>query len=309
MRRQTFSMGIDPITRSTPERVELADGTTAWVVDTGPDDGLPVLFVGGSATSATVVDLVSFLSSAREELGIRLISVERNGFGDTPFDPDGDYDDFARTAIGVLDAKGVDDFSIVAISGGGPYAQRVAASVPDRLRSVHFAAAYTGTPDAGPPKDLCRLEPQSRAALAQGYSDDPASWWAFGDDAIAHRIPGFLDAAVADAERALRDPRAVAHEFDLFCHPTEVDLSVVDAPAFLYYSPQDTSTPLPFADWYAQRLPHVVADRRDLTGDHDEQYRHWDQILVDLAWPDDPPTLVCGEVPAGSTSLPGLCMD
>ena len=192
MRRQTFSMGIDPITRSTPERVELADGTTAWVVDTGPDDGLPVLFVGGSATSATVVDLVSFLSSAREELGIRLISVERNGFGDTPFDPDGDYDDFARTAIGVLDAKGVDDFSIVAISGGGPYAQRVAASVPDRLRSVHFAAAYTGTPDAGPPKDLCRLEPQSRAALAQGYSDDPASWWAFGDDAIAHRIPGFL---------------------------------------------------------------------------------------------------------------------
>ena len=101
----------------------------------------------------------------------------------------------------------------------------------------------------------------------------------------------------------------MAHEFELFCHPTDVDLSVVDAPAFLYYSPQDTSTPLPFADWYAQRLPHVVADRRDLTGDHDEQYRHWDQILVDLAWPDDPPTLVCGEVPAGSTSLPGLCMD
>src|SRR5690606_36300981 len=164
----------------------------------------------------------------------RLISVGRNGFGNTPFDPDGDYDDFARTAIGVLDAKGVDDFSIVAISGGGPYAQRVAASVPDRLRSVHFAAAYTGTPDAGPPKDLCRLEPQSRAALAQGYSDDPASWWAFGDDAIAHRIPGFLDAAVADAERALRDPRAVAHEFDLFCHPTDVDLSVVDAPPVLH---------------------------------------------------------------------------
>ena len=72
---------------------------------------------------------------------------------------------------------------------------------------------------------------------------------------------------------------------------------------------QIDETPLPFADWYAQRLPHVVADRRDLTGDHDEQYRHWDQILVDLAWPDDPPTLVCGEVPAGSTSLPGLCMD
>ena len=214
MRRQTFSMGIDPITRSTPEQVDLADGSAAWVVDTGPDDGIPVLFVGGSATSATVVDLVSFLASAREELGIRLISVERNGFGDTPFDPDGGYGDFARTAVGVLDAKGVDRFSIVAISGGGPYAQKVAVAVPDRLRSVHFAAAYTGTPDAGPPKDLCRLEPQGRAGLAQGFSDDPAAWWAFGEDAIAHRIPGFVAAAVADAERALRDRRRDAPAAD-----------------------------------------------------------------------------------------------
>ncbi len=75
MRRQTFSMGIDPIARSIPEQVDLADGSAAWVVDTGPDEGIPVLFIGGSATSATVVDLVSFLSSAREELGIRRIDV------------------------------------------------------------------------------------------------------------------------------------------------------------------------------------------------------------------------------------------
>lgn len=295
MRILAFSEGIDPITHSTPERIETADGTLAWVVDTGPDDGTPVLFVGGSATSATAVDLVSFLDTAREELGIRLISVERNGFGDTPFDPTAGYEDFAAIAIGVLDAKGIDDLSIVAISGGGPYAQRVAAAVPERLRSVHLAAAYSGTPDAGPMRDLSRLDPQGRAALAAGYSRNPASWWDLAADSVVHRIPGFMDAAVADAERALRDPAAMAHEFELFCHPTEVDLSAVDAPAFLYYSPEDTSTPLHFADWYAERLPNVVADRRDLTGDHDEQYRHWGQILVDVAWPEDPPTLTDGE--------------
>ena len=43
MRRQTFSMGIDPIARSIPEQVDLADGSAAWVVDTGPDEGIPVL--------------------------------------------------------------------------------------------------------------------------------------------------------------------------------------------------------------------------------------------------------------------------
>ena len=107
--------------------VELADGTQAWVVDTGPEDGIPVLFVGGTGTSATVVRLVEFLSSAREDLGIRLISIDRNGFGSAPFDPEAGYDDFATTALGVLDELGVDDFSMVGISGGGPYTAAVAA--------------------------------------------------------------------------------------------------------------------------------------------------------------------------------------
>ena len=304
-----FSAGIDGITRSTSEEVTVDGGKSAWVSQSGPRDGTPVLFVGGSATSATVVDLVSFLSSAQDELGIRLISVERNGFGDTPLDPSAGYQEFADTAIGVLDELDVDDFSIVAISGGGPYAQHVAASVPERVRSIHFAAAYSGTPDAGSLAQLCALNADARLALAKGYSADPASWWSLPDDAVAHRIPGFLDAAVADGERALKDPAAMAHEFELFCRPTEVDLSKVDAPAFLYYSPDDSTTPLHFDDWYASKLPNVVANRRELTGNHDEQYRHWDQILADVAWRDDPRTLVCPAGTPAPSEMVGVCLN
>lgn len=273
------------VRRSTPVEVRLADGSSAWVVVSGPADGTPVLFVGGSATSATVVDLVSFLSSEQEALGLRLISVERNGFGDTPFDPTAGYADFARTAIGVLDAVGVDRFSIVAISGGGPYAQHVATAAPQRVRSLHLAAAYTGVPDGGAVRSYCRLDAAERSALVAWFCGDPPSWWTFADDSFVRGIPGFLEAAEADARRALRDPAAVSHEFDLFCNPIDVDLSVVTAPSFLYYSPDDTATPLEFADWYAERLPNVVFDRRDLTGNHDEQYRHWCQILADLESP------------------------
>lgn len=302
-----FSAGMDPISRSTPKKV-IVDGKPAWVSVSGPEDGTPVLFVGGSATSATAVDLVSFLSSAQNKLGVRLISVERNGFGDTPLDPAAGYQEFADTAIGVLDEMGVEDFSIVAISGGGPYAQHVAATVPDRVRSIHFAAAYSGTPDAGSLETLCKVDGNTRMSLAEGYSKDPASWWTFPEDSIAHRIPGFLDTAVADGQRALKNPAAMAHEFDLFCKATEVDLSKVDAPAFLYYSPDDTTTPLSFADWYASKLPNVVADRRNLTGNHDEQYRHWDQILADLAWPNAPRTLVCPPATPSSNEMAGACL-
>jgi len=276
---------FDEILRSTPVEVSLAEGSSAWVVDTGPSGATPVLFVGGSATSATVVDLVSFRSSLQQQLGLRLISVERNGFGDTPFDPSAGYVEFAATAIGVLDELGIGEFSIVAISGGGPYAQHVAVAAPGRLRSLHLAAAYTGTPDAGAVRAISCLDSAARLATAERFCRDPASWWTFEGDSFVHRIPGFLAAAVEDGRRALRDPSAMAHELELFCQRTELDLSAVAAPAYLYFGPDDMATPLSFADWYAARLPNVVSDRRDLVGNHDEQYRYWDQILEDLASP------------------------
>lgn len=316
-----FPDSFDPITSTTPVEVPLADGTSAWVSDVGPEDGIPVLFVGGSSTSATVVDLVSFLSSAQEELGIRLISVERNGFGPTPLDPDAGYESFATTALGVLDELGVDRFSIMAISGGGPYAAQLAGEAPERVRSLHFAAAYSGNPDAGALAALCAIPADGRVPLATGYANDPASWWAFPADSVAQRIPGFVDAAVADGVRALQDvdgmgdPAPMLHEMSLFCAPTEF-APAVEAPAFLYYSEQDTTTPLAFADDFAAMLPNVVADRRDLVGNHDEQYRHWDQILMDLRFPEDPHDLVCvdgeeawvelGEAP--DTATRGACL-
>ena len=151
------------MTSPDPVAVTLRDGEEAWVVDTGPNDGLAVLFIGGTGTSATVVSLVEFLSSAREALGIRLISIDRPGYGSAPLDPAAGYDEFAATAIGVLDSLGVDDFSVVGISGGGPYVAAVAAQAGDRVRSIHLAAAYTGDPIAGSLQQVCSLPPDARA--------------------------------------------------------------------------------------------------------------------------------------------------
>ena len=101
------------------------------------------------------------------------------------------------------------------------------------------------------------------------------------------------------AKRALQGPGRWPRVRAVSATPTDVDLR---------WSARRRSSTQPAAghldaavavarDWYAQRLPHVVADRRDLTGDHDELVRNWDQILVDLAWPDDPRPLVCGRSP------------
>lgn len=294
-----FGSGFDPLTSPDPARIELADGSAAWVVDTGPKDGVPVLFVGGTGTSATVVRLVEFLSSAREKLGVRLISLDRNGFGSQPLDETEGYGEFATRALGVMDALGVEKFSLVAISGGGPYSAAVAASAPDRIRSVHLAAAYSGDPIAGTLEQLCGLTPEARAGIAASSASDPVGWWAFPPGAPVLRIPGFSEAAVADAERTFHfadgvgDPAALIHEFNLFCTPTTTDVSRADAPVFLYYGADDTTVPGAYADQWKQRYPNIAADRRFPAVAHDVTYRHWGQVLVDLASPTEPRSLYC----------------
>lgn len=295
----SFAVDLTPPTSPEPVEVDLADGTSARVVDVGPADGIPVLFIGGTGTSATVVRLVEFLSEARERLGIRLVSIDRNGFGDAPLDEKAGYDDFATTALGVLDALDIGEFSMVAISGGGPYSAAVAAAAPGRIRSVHLAAAYTGDPIAGTLGTLCALPAESLPDIALGQASDPVAWWSFPDDAPVHLIDGFVDAAVADAIRTFRvtddgnRPEGLVVEFGLFCEPTTTDVSAVAAPTFLYYGDEDTTVPGEYADQWARRYSHVVADRRFPDVAHDVTYRHWGQVLLDIADPDDPRDLYC----------------
>ena len=114
-----------------------------------------------------------------------------------------------------------------------------------------------------------------------------------------HQIPGFVDAAVADAVRTFNadegpgDPAGLAHEFDLFCTPTATDVSAVAAPVFLYYGDEDTTVPFVYADQWLTRFSNIAADRRFTGVAHDVQYRHWGQVLVDIASPEHPLSLFC----------------
>ena len=289
-----FGATFDAVTCRPAQVVTLAAGSETAVVDTGPQDGIPVLFVGGTGTSATAVVLVEFLSSAREALGIRLLSIDRTGYGAAPLDPTAGYDEFATTALEVLDDFDAERFSIVGISGGGPYAAAVAARAGARVRSIHLGAAYTGDPIAGRLQQLKGLRPDVRRLAAASSVADPVAWWDFPADAAVHRIPGFVETAVADSVRAFHigdgraDSDGLEHELDLFSTPTVTDVSAITAPVFLYYGDEDTKVPFAYADQWVERFPNVAADRRFTGVGHDVHYRHWGQVLVDIASPEHP---------------------
>ena len=71
---------------------------------------------GGVGTSARAPELVAFLDTLRRRLKVRIIAVERNGLGDTAFDPAWTFDDYTSEVRQVLAQLGVQRFALVAIS-------------------------------------------------------------------------------------------------------------------------------------------------------------------------------------------------
>src|SRR5690606_29277776 len=63
------------------------DGRAVHYIDEGRAGDRAVVFIGGAGTSLEAFQLTEFARTTREQLGLRVISVERNGFGESPFDP------------------------------------------------------------------------------------------------------------------------------------------------------------------------------------------------------------------------------
>lgn len=220
-----------------------ARGRVVRYIDEGQADWRAVVFFGGLGTDVNAFYETEFARDLRERLRLRVISVERNGFGMTPFDRSLGYDDAVDDILGVLETLGVRSFAVVAISGGAPYAAALAARAPHRVLSLHLAAAA-----AGPLVASC------------------------GTASVLYASPRQLE----------MDP-ALAHEWRLLASEPLPDLSGLYAPAYLYWGFDDDVVPVAHAREWRRLLPRIAALRGYAGEGHDVQYRHWEQILLDLA--------------------------
>jgi hypothetical protein len=82
--------------------MEAASGRTVVYLDEGEEGWHRVVFVGGSGTSGRVFAMLEFLRETRQNLKLRFIGVERNGFGTTAFQESLAYADYAEDVEAVL---------------------------------------------------------------------------------------------------------------------------------------------------------------------------------------------------------------
>ena len=76
-----------------------------------------------------------------QEAGVRLIAVDRPGVGDSSFQPGRRLSDWPAEVCALADALGLERFSVLGYSGGGPYAAVCAAMLPERLQAAGMVSS------------------------------------------------------------------------------------------------------------------------------------------------------------------------
>lgn len=114
-------------------RLRLADGRTLACLEFGDPAGPPVLYFHGYPGSRLEAGVAA---TAAGRLGVRLLAVDRPGFGQSTFQAGRRIGGWAADIAALADQLELGRFSIVGVSGGAPYALACAASLAHRLAHV-----------------------------------------------------------------------------------------------------------------------------------------------------------------------------
>lgn len=120
-------------TAETEHRLRLANGRMLACLELGDPSGPPVLYFHGYPGSRLEARVAA---PAARRLGLRLLAIDRPGFGQSTFQPGRRIGGWAADIDALADQLGLGRFSIVGVSGGGPYALACAASLSSRLARV-----------------------------------------------------------------------------------------------------------------------------------------------------------------------------
>ncbi len=168
--------------------LRLADGRRVGYRIYGAADGAPVLALHGTPGAHSKFAMAGVAAST---LGLRLIAIDRWGYGATDAPANPSLAGFGRDMALVADALAVEKFSVIGISGGGPYAAAVAAILPGRVTAAALVSPV------GPIVGLAR-RPRLSALHYVSFR-------------VLPRIPGAIDLAFkAFRQVALRAPASSA---------------------------------------------------------------------------------------------------
>jgi pimeloyl-ACP methyl ester carboxylesterase len=266
------------------------DGRVLAVEAWGEPAGTPVLYLHGSPMSR----LARFPDDGLfHELGIRLFTYDRPGYGNSTRMRGRRVVDAADDVVVIADKLGLDRVPVIGVSGGGPHALAAAARHPDRITRV-------GTLASPAPRDADGLlwtegmmedNVVEAAAAARGVAAVTEHMQRAGfatlpelpanEQAILNRpeIKQMLTTAYAEAIRPGL-AGAADDSVALFGTSWGFDPADVRVPVRMWHGEQDHVVPVTHARWLAGRIPTAELTLQPDIG----HVGHFDAQPAMLAW-------------------------
>jgi pimeloyl-ACP methyl ester carboxylesterase len=242
-------------------------------------------------------------AAAAGRLGLRLLSVDRPGFGQSTFQPGRRIGGWAADIDALADQLGLRRFSIVGVSGGGPYALACAASLSHRLAHVALVCplgplAVAGAKAGMLAQDRVLLSLGAHApSLARGVVHLLAHWMRrdvdrylqfmmagmLSPDRDLFADPDYRALVLASTTEALRQGgRGPAWELTLIARQWDFRLQDVRLPINLWQGLADQILPAAMARNLAAALPACRPRYLPGEGHLSLVVRHIGDVLAEL---------------------------
>ena len=279
----------------------LSDGRALGYSQWGPEDGAPVLGFLGTSLSW----LAHLGQQAPAEAGVRLILVDRPGYGLSDLQPGRTLLDWPRDIAELTDELGIERFGVFGMSGGGPHAAACGFALPDRVSTLGLVSSpapvwdrpelrFSAPPHRQPMIELaerdpgviasrlledCRAELEDMARSSQnGGSGAPAADQAVMADP---EIRGRFEAA--KLETVSRGPEGYARDlFLLYVAPWGFRPEEIGVETQIWQGEADNAVSPKVAEFFAETIP---GSKLNLVpgGGHLLLWSHTTEVLRSLA--------------------------
>ena len=235
--------------------IQLRDGRTVHVYDTGTDASLTVIWHHGTPQIGAPPD--PFLT---DWSGIRWVGYDRPAYGGSTRQPGRTIASAAGDVAAIADALGIDRFAVVGHSGGSPHALACAALLSDRVvRGVCMAGLapfeadgldwFAGMADAGAGELRAAVDGEDALAALLASTEFDETQFTPTDHAALAGAWGFLGRS---AQQATRDGPGGMIDDDLaYVRPWGFDLAQVRAPVLYVHGDADRIVPPAHSRWLA----------------------------------------------------------
>ncbi len=281
-------------TSQNKQQIVLRDGRILGYAEYGAAQGKPIIFMHGSPGSR--LDWLMFAAGdAAEEFNARIISVDRPGMGLSDFKQGREILDWPDDAVELADALRLNQFAVLAVSGGGPYGEACACKIPERLTRTAIVCgmgpreapgAREGESWTLPGKPLL-LRRLLLVMMAQTVRNQPERLQpqfmktvSKTDRELLQARPELLKLSIGSWQEAFRSGTVgVQRDAALYNRSWGFQLQDIAVEVHLWHGEKDNNVPVSVGQYAAGAIPNCQATFFDNEGHFSLPVNHMREIL------------------------------